>query len=306
MTGLPEAVTPADWNAAQPALSPDGRSLVVQRMPIGGTERELQLVDLRTGTARRLRRIALSEDKGSELVFMTHWSPDGRRLLYGYRFGWPRDKRRSSIRLLDLASLQESNVTSDAEYTGADNPWGWAHDGASVLANGSRYVAGKFALARLPIAAAPAAERRATVLASSSDRGLWHATESPDGRWICYLSTDAREMRDSMLYVMPAGGGTARVLVGTGEWADHPRWSSDGRHIYFVSQRGGRFGLWGVPFDSRGGQPVGSPFEVAAFSVPQGIGSIDLDDLAYTSLSIAGSRVAVPLQARAGGIWLMR
>jgi hypothetical protein len=29
-------------------------------------------------------------------------------------------------------------------------------------------------------------------------------------------------------------------------------------------------------------------------------------DLGYSSLSVAGSRVAVPLQSRAGGIWLMR
>ena len=157
MTGLPEAVTPADWNAAQPALSPDGRSLVVQRVPIGGTERELQLGLSEPGTARRLRSDRDQRGRGQRTRFMTHRSPDGRRLLYGYRFGWPLDKRRSSIRLLDLASLQESNVTSDAEYTGADNPWGWAHDGASVLANGSRYADGKFAIARLPIAAAPSA-----------------------------------------------------------------------------------------------------------------------------------------------------
>ena len=306
VTGLPAAVTPADWNAAQPALSPDGRSLVVQVMPIGAPSGELRLVDLRTSSTRRLRRIAFSESEGRESVFMTHWSPDGRRLLYGYRFGWPRDKRRSSIRLLDLASLQESNVTSDAQYTAADNPWGWAHDGASVLANGSRYADGKFAIARLPIAAAPAAERRATVLTSSSDRGLWNATESPDGRWICYNATDARERRDSILYVMPAGGGTPRVLAGTGEWDDYPRWSSDGRHVYFVSRRRGRFGLWGIAFDSRRGTPVGVPFEIAPFSIARGTGSIDTSDLGFSTLSVAGSRVAVLLQARAGGIWLMR
>jgi hypothetical protein len=175
-----------------------------------------------------------------------------------------------------------------------------------VLANGSRYADGKFAIVRLPIAAAPEAERRATVLASSSDRGLWHATESPDGRWICYQASDAREGRDSILYVMPAGGGTPRVLTGTGQWDDYPRWSSDGRHVYFVSWRGGRVGLWGVAFDSGRGQPVGGPFEMAPFSVPKGTGSIDMLDLGYSSLSVAGSRVAVPLQSRTGGIWLMR
>jgi Tol biopolymer transport system component/DNA-binding winged helix-turn-helix (wHTH) protein len=297
VTGLPEAVTPADWNAAQPSLSPDGRSLVVEASTSNGA-RELRLVDLRTKTARPLRRIA-----GNEAVFMTHWSPDGQRLLFGYRSYGPEGPR-YSIRVLDLGSLQESNITSDGEFTGADNPWGWSHDGTSVLANGSRYANGNFALARLPLAAAPSAERRATVLVSSSDRGLWHATESPDGRWICYNATDTREGRDSILYVMPAGGGTPRVLIGTGEWDDYPRWSSDSRHVYFASRRGGRFALWAVAFDSSHGKAIGSPFKIAPFSVPHG--STDLGDLAMSSISVAASRVAVPVPSRIGAIWLVR
>jgi Tol biopolymer transport system component len=233
---------------------------------------------------------------------MTHWSPDGRRLLYGYRFG-PQGDRRSSIRLLDLATLQESNVTSNAPYTAADNPWGWSRDGASVLANGSRYVAGRFALVRLPLAAAPKAETRAAVLVTSADRGLWNASESPDGRWVCYNATDVKEMRGSALYVLPATSGEPRLLTSTGEWDDYPRWSGDGRFVYFVSRRGGRFGLWGIGFDTDRGVAEGAAFEIAPFTIAQG--NIDLDDLGWSSLSVAGSRVAMPLQYRTGGIWLL-
>jgi Tol biopolymer transport system component/DNA-binding winged helix-turn-helix (wHTH) protein len=298
LAGSPRPLTPPEWNVSQPSLSPDGQSLVVHAVPIGAAEQELRLLRTGEATYRRLRRIAQGET-----VFLTHWSPDGRRLIYGYRFG-PPGGRRSSIRLLDLASLQESNVTSDAPYTSADNPSGWTRDGRSVLANGSRYGNGKFALARVPLASAPTAERNASVLVSSSERGLWNATESPDGRWVCYQGSDIIQGRDSVLFVIPAAGGTPRVLAGTGEWDDYPRWAEDGRHIYFVSMRGGRFGLWGVGFDPERGQPIGSPFEITPFSIVQG--SIDLSDLAWSTLSVAGSRIVVPLQARTGGIWLMR
>jgi Tol biopolymer transport system component/DNA-binding winged helix-turn-helix (wHTH) protein len=292
----PTPATPPEWNTSQPALSPDGSQMVIHAVPIGGSQEELSLLRLDGGDPRRVRTLS-----GDERVFLTHWSPDGGRLLYGYRFG-PMGSRRSSIRLLDLATLQESNVTSDAPFTSADNPSGWSHDGTSVLANGSRYVSDGVAIVRVRLAAAPKAEAKAAVLVTSADRGLWNASESPDGRWVCYNATDLREGRDSALYVVPAGGGEPRSLT-TGEWDDYPRWSADGRFVYFVSRRGARFGLWGIRFDTARGVSDGAAFEITPFTTAQG--GIDTDDLGWSSLSVAGSRVAVPLQYLTGGIWLL-
>jgi Tol biopolymer transport system component len=300
LVGRPETLAPADWKGGESVLSPDGRSLVMLVWPSGAGSAEMRLVDLGTNKARRLRGIG-----GGEWVVNIRWSPDGHRLLYRHlRFEHSTREALSSVRLLDVGSLQESSLTSDAEIAGTDSPWGWSHDASSVIASRSGYLAGKFALTRLPIAAAPAAERRAIVLTSSSDRGLWNASESPDGRWVCYNASDRREGRDSVLYVIPAGGGTPRILAGTGEWDEHPSWSVDGRHVYFASRRGGRVGLWGVAFDTKRGEPVGSPFEITPFSVAQP--NIDTSGLWWSMMSVAGSRVAVPLQSRTGGIWLMR
>ena len=49
-------------------------------------------------------------------------------------------------------------------------------------------------------------------------------------------------------------------------WDDKPRWSPDGRLIYFVAGRGGFFNVWGVGFlDAAKGKPVGKPFAVTSF-----------------------------------------
>ena len=101
---------------------------------------------------------------------------------------------------------------------------------------------------------------------------------------------------------MPASGGEPHSLT-TGEWDDYPRWSRDGRFVYFVSRRGARFGLWGIGFDTARGVAVGAAFEITRFTAVQG--GIDMDDLGWSTLSVAGSRVAVPLQYRTGGIWLL-
>ena len=73
-------------------------------------------------------------------------------------------------------------------------------------------------------------------------------------------------------------GGEPRRLTDGDSWDDKPRWSADGPVIYFLSTRSGRFNVWGIEFDSRRGQTVGSPFRITDFNTPhvQIAGSIGL------------------------------
>jgi hypothetical protein len=57
-----------------------------------------------------------------------------------------------------------------------------------------------------------------------------------------------------------------------------------------------------MAFDSGRGEPVGGPFEITPFSVAQG--NIDTSHPWWSTISVSGSRVAVPLHSRTGGIWL--
>ncbi len=72
---------------------------------------------------------------------------------------------------------------------------------------------------RLPLSAAPSAERAAQVLISSTGATMWQAQESPDGRWICYNGLPTGNT-DSAIYVIPATGGAPTALTETTGWYD--------------------------------------------------------------------------------------
>jgi WD40 repeat protein len=58
-------------------------------------------------------------------------------------------------------------------------------------------------------------------------------------------------------------------ILANRNWDDKPRWSPDGRTIYFLSGRGGFFNVWGIHFDPDAGEPVGQPFQVSKFESPR-------------------------------------
>ncbi|WP_082525907.1 amidohydrolase family protein [Brevundimonas sp. Root1279] len=79
-------------------------------------------------------------------------------------------------------------------------------------------------------------------------RGTWMSVDvSPDGRQVVFdLLGD--------IYVMPIEGGEARAIASGVAWDMQPRWSPDGRHIAFTSDRAGGDNLWIMAAD--GSNPV--------------------------------------------------
>ena len=84
----------------------------------------------------------------------------------------------------------------------------------------------------------------------STDEGTWMSLDaSPDGKQIVFdLLGD--------LYIVSTSGGDARRLTDGIPWDCQPRFSPDGKHIAFISDRSGSDNLWIVNADGTGAKKV--------------------------------------------------
>jgi WD40-like Beta Propeller Repeat len=103
--------------------------------------------------------------------------------------------------------------------------------------------------------------------------------------------------------VIPAIGGSWIRITDGKHCDDKPRWSPDGKTIYFVSSRGGGFfNVWGVRFDSSKGQPAGEPFRVTAFENP---GLMIPDWIPFVELSLNQEKMVLTMAEVSGSIWAL-
>ena len=78
-----------------------------------------------------------------------------------------------------------------------------------------------------------------------------HTDWSPDGRWVVFDS--ARESVQVLWRVPAAGGQVERLTQAEGSL---PRWSLDGREVYFIGRGARANNVWAVSIDSRKIRPV--------------------------------------------------
>ena len=128
-------------------------------------------------------------------------------------------------------------------------------------------------LAAVPVAAQQSAAPRAFQLADWYKLiTLSSPAMSPSGDRVAFTVTTVREAenkRHSEIWVVPTAGGDAKRFTSPSQESSQPRWSPDGRYLFFTSNRsGGKGNTWAIRMD----QPAGEAEQLEKYpsgSVPR-------------------------------------
>ena len=298
LTGDGRPVTSENAEIAHLRLSADGHSVLYDSHR-AGTKTAVMSTDVNTGKTDELA-VNARGPVGSR---------DGTRVCYVLsRYGPAESSPEANL----------EHVLAVRDQTGSERlvaPWSgyqwlsasdWTRDGRKIL--GSYWDprdTGPVFLAVWPAPPAVASQPERIVLRSSNHR-FWQARFSPDDRWISFVAEAIDEPGRLSLRVIPSSGAArsdwTRVAADH-PWPDKPRWSPDGRTLYFLSNKpAGSFNVWGVRMDPMHGQPAGEPFLITGVNRP----GLTIDpNLGTAEMDVAGRSLAVTLRRVTGSVWML-
>jgi Tol biopolymer transport system component len=268
-------------------LSSDGRHLLYLVLRTGSVKSELWVKSLEDN---RETRATLNE----QYMILPTWSRDGSRISYHGRCSSCTGHEKNSIFVLPSGGGTESVIVSGAE----DLPSDWSADGQWILASSDRASPRRWGEITLyPLSAAPHAETQRRVITSHPQHDLFGARFSPDDRWVCFQATKGGGR--AVVYVVPSSGGDWIRITEDAGWSDAPRFSPDGKTIYYVSPRvTGFLNIWGIRFDPARGRPVGEPFPVTSYDSPGRM-------MSGIDMALSADRLVLPITELTGSIWVL-
>lgn len=298
--------TSGEQTDASPRWSPDGQRIAFLSKRGEDQFQQIYLISANGGEARRLTDL-----KGRIGAFQ--WSPDGKRFVCQFRKQDKEDgerqadphkkelgvvsrhitrlffrlddegflpKERWHLWTIDAATGKGRQLT-DGEVHDETEP-NWSPDGKSIVFSSNRAVdpdQEPDAVDLFVIRASGGKMRKVETPFGAKSQPSF----SPDGKWIAYYGVEGRsiEVKNTGLFVVPAGGGQAHNLIGAldlhaDSWTisdmGHPAlidptWSNDGRRIYFQVVRHGNTELRAIAID--GGEAeivIGDPGVVGAYT----------------------------------------
>jgi Tol biopolymer transport system component len=287
LVGSGNALTSGNAGELDLDTSVDGRKLAYRTMRAGRTE--VWELD----TASRTERLLVA---GSDWRPTTpRWSSDGRRLAY------TRPQPGTSDAVVALLSTDAGDEQLLKLPAGSRLvPSHWSRDGMLL---GSCRLNPTDSMSVCSLRVQPGAVEAAVErLARDATKNLWVPRLSPDRRWVTFVAVDVAGGSGSRVHVVPIDGGPWSAITDGSSFDDKPRWSPDGRTIYFVSSRDGWLNVWGRRFDAATGRPEGESFQVTSFAGQERIMASQMSRLEF---GVTDDRLYLPLTETLANIWVL-
>ncbi len=162
----------------------------------------------------------------------------------------------------------------------------FSRDGRHLIYSGTRTSPGLF------VADSDGKEsRRLRLKGLDQPFSLSEPALSPDGRRLVFTEFTGTATATSKLWTVGLDGSGLEALTGGESFDHHPRWSADGRRLFFISDRNGHHDLWSMALDEHG-RP-----QPPAQSMTVGV------DLGSFSVSADGRRLSYSRISERSNIW---
>ena len=223
------------WKAAKACaggdVSADGRYFSSVDLETG----DLLLYEIASGKTRSLTDFA-SKETFAEFAESPKFSPDGRRIA----FGWKGGNRRSELRVVEVEGGKHTVLFSE-EGIIAIQPAAWTADSGQILAS----LTGSDLKIRIVFLSVPGGKARPVKEMDSQ----WpdHLKLSPDGRFLAYslLEEETSPEHDIFLYRIEDKR-EIPLVVRPGD--DLPLgWTADGQSLFCLTSRAGQTDVWIIP-----------------------------------------------------------
>ncbi len=221
-------------DGVEPKWSPDGRWLVFWAAVDG--QRDLWIMPPAGGEGRRL-----TDDLATD--WCPVWSADRRHVYFN-------SDRGGTFNLWRLPMDADRGVATGPPQPVAASTSGYRR--LSLSADGRRIAAATWATPtvsltryRLDVDAGTVSDRSSIPVGPN----ILCLGLSPDGKWAVGV---ARVSGMEDIYLVGVGSGEVRRLTNDSAKDRGPRWSPDGRQIFFYSNRGGSYDIWSIRPDGSG------------------------------------------------------
>ena len=226
-----------------PNVSRSGEWLVFGRG--SRSRKDIWLQNLRSG--RETASVFSEFDKGSPLV-----DDSGSRIIYEQR-----EPEGSTIWLASGPSRRKL-------CAGCSNPTGWFGGGEAFFYSGAQST-------KILVMDIVGGASRVAVDGRSESVG--NADWSPANQHLLFTASPDGSRKQVFAVQFPRATGQPAgkwiPVTSESEWSDWPRWSGDGKTVFYLSNRDGFYCVWGKRFDPDSGEVTGAPFGVAHYHNPR-------------------------------------